>query len=70
MEVSSEYRAIVEAMVSYRKALGLSQKQLANILQISQSNIGRIENFTSIPSVETLIKIIAPLGITLTISEK
>lgn len=70
MEVSPEYKAIIEAIVKRRQALGWSQKEMANVLHVSQSTIGRIEAFSNIPSVETLLKIIAPLGITLTVIEK
>ena len=66
---SKEYDAILEAIVQRRQELGLSQKKYADQIGVSQGIIGRIEARHSIPSVETLINLIRPLGLTLVVQE-
>ena len=66
MEETEEIAAIVTAMVEQRNALGLSQRDLAAMCGIPQSSVARIESCAVKPKVETLIKIMKPLGLTLT----
>lgn len=63
------YDKLIAEIVAARKAAGLSQKKLAEMVGVQQSIIGRIENKSRVPSVETLMKIIAPLGKTLSLSD-
>lgn len=70
MEVSPEYKTIVETAVARRHELGWSQKQLAAQCGVSPTIIGRMEAFTNIPSIEAVLKMIEPLGLTLIIIEK
>ena len=57
--------AIVSAIIERRNKLGLSQRELAEICGLPHSSIARIESCTVKPKVETLIKIMKPLGLTL-----
>ena len=63
---TEEIAAIVSAMIEKRKALGLTQRDLAAMCKIPQSSVARIESCAVKPKVETLIKIMKPLGLTLT----
>ena len=50
-----------------RKELGISQRKLANLCSIPQSTIARIERSVVSPNVDTLLKILRPLGLTIDI---
>lgn len=56
-----EYEAIC-AVIGARIESHMTQKQLAEKTGIRQSNISRIENGTSSPTVETLARIAAGMG--------
>ena len=58
--------AIISAVIEQRNALGYSQRQLAEMCHIPQSSITRIESCKTVPNLETLVKIMKPLGLTLT----
>lgn len=60
--------AIIGTMIEKRKKLGMSQRELAAICGIPQSSVARIESFKTIPNLETLLKIMLPLGLKLTVS--
>ncbi len=60
--------AIVGAMIEQRNALGISQRELASICGIPQSSVARIESFKTTPNLDTLLKIMQPLGLKLTVS--
>ena len=62
MEVLAE---IVSVIIERRNELGISQRELAEICGLPQSSVARIEACTVRPKVETLIKIMKPLGLTL-----
>lgn len=57
--------SIVSAIIEKRNELGYSQRELAEICGLPQSSVARIEACTVKPKVETLIKIMKPLGLTL-----
>lgn len=59
---------IVSAIVKQRNALGISQRKLATMCGIPQSSVARIESYKTIPNLNTLLKILQPLGIRLTVS--
>ena len=50
-----------------RKAKGLSQYQLAEISREKQPAIARLEKLKAIPKIDTLFKILNPLGYKLAI---
>ena len=56
---------IVNAIIEKRNELGYSQRELAEICGLPQSSVARIEACTVKPKIETLIKIMRPLGFTL-----
>ena len=60
--------SIVSAIIDKRNEMGLSQRELANLCGIPQSSVARIETFKTTPNVETLIKLLQPLGLKLTVS--
>jgi len=60
--------AIITAVIAQRTALGISQRELAGICGIPQSSVARIESFKTTPNLDTLIKIMQPLGLKLTVS--
>ena len=62
-----EYERLLTDFITARNAAGLSQKKLADKININQSIVGRIENKTSVPSVETFLKILSGMGKTLAI---
>ena len=57
--------SIVSTIIERRNELGISQRELASICGLPHSSIARIESCTVKPKVETLIKIMKPLGLTL-----
>lgn len=59
---------IITAVTEQRNALGLSQRDLAGICGIPQSSVARIESFKTTPNLDTLLKIMHPLGLKLTVS--
>ena len=58
--------AIISAVIEQRNALGYSQRQLAEMCNMPQSSIARIESCKTVPNLETLVKMMKPLGLTLT----
>ena len=59
--LAPQYEIIREAIAS-RKAVGLSQKQLAERMGTKQANISRFENGNANPSLEFLQKMAVCLG--------
>ena len=56
---------IGENIKKFRKESGLSQQELANLININQSNVSRWEKDISRPDYETLIKLAEVLGVTI-----
>lgn len=63
MEEMDELTAIVSAMIEKRNALGISQRELAQLCGLPQSSIARIESGKTTPKLDTLLKIMHPLGL-------
>ncbi len=59
--------AIVTAIIDRRHELGYTQRDLAVICGLPQSSVARIEAYIVKPNIETLIKIMKPLGLTLSV---
>lgn len=59
--------AIVGAMIDKRNELGITQRQLAELCGIPQSSVARIESYKTTPNLDTLLKIMQPLGLTLSV---
>ena len=75
-EFDSEYRKIkqeyklIETLVEARKAKNITQKELAELVGVSQQQISRLELEKHIPKMDTFIKILDGLDLELTIVSK
>lgn len=58
-----EYKKLGANVQKYRKIAGLTQEQLAEKVDCSNSHIGQIENGRGIPSLEVITKIANVLGV-------
>lgn len=58
-----EYKKFGVNVRKYRKIAGLTQEQLAEIVDCSNSHIGQIENGRGIPSLEVTSEIANALGV-------
>ena len=67
IDVVEVLAAIVTAIINRRNELGYTQRDLAVICGLPQSSAARIEACIVKPNVETLIKIMKPLGLTLSV---
>ena len=63
-----EEAAIISAMIRQRAALGLSQRDLANLCNIPQSSVARIESNKTTPRLDTLLKLLNRLGLTVSVT--
>lgn len=61
-------RAIAVAIVRFRADRGLSQRALASVLRMTQPQVARLERGDVNPSMDTLVRVAAGLGIELTIN--
>ena len=59
--------SLISKMVEAREKRGLSQRELAKISGIKQPAIARMESLKSTPKIDTLLKVLVPLGYTLKI---
>ena len=62
------YVQIIAALNSKRQELGITQRDLAKLCKIPQSSVARIESFKVTPSIDTLLKLLRPLGLTLSVT--
>lgn len=69
MNVSPAERAKIEfqveligALVEARKARGLTQQQLAEAAGLRQSAVARLERMKATPQIDTLFRLLIPLG--------
>ncbi len=56
---------IVSKIIERRNELGYSQRDLAKLCGLPHSSVARIETYAVMPKVDTLIKIMIPLGLKL-----
>ena len=59
--------AIIGELIKARKEQGISQKQLEEISGVKQPVIARMERGVTSPQLDTIIKLLVPLGKTLKI---
>lgn len=59
---------LIGKMIEAREKNGLSQRDLAELSGVKQPAIARLESMKSTPQIDTLLKILAPLGYTLSIT--
>lgn len=60
---------IILQMINQRNELGISQRELESITGINQAAICRIETMKNVPQLDTLIKLMKPLGLKITVSK-
>lgn len=70
IEEIEDVASIICVIIKRRTELGITQRELASLCDIPQSTIGRIESFKTVPNLETVIKIMQPLGLKFTISKQ
>ncbi|MDR3072353.1 MAG: helix-turn-helix transcriptional regulator, partial [Clostridiales Family XIII bacterium] len=59
--------AIMWELIHARKELKISQRKLEELTGVRQTTITRIESGKNSPSIDTMIKVLAPLGKTLAV---
>jgi DNA-binding XRE family transcriptional regulator len=59
--------ALIGKMIEAREQQGLSQRDLAEISGVKQPAIARLESLKATPQIDTLFKVLIPLGYTLEI---
>lgn len=59
--------AIIGELIKARQELGISQKKLEELSGVKQPIIARMEKGYTSPQLETVLKVLAPLGKTLAI---
>ena len=64
-EILEPERQIIRAIIEGREANDLTQKQLSEATGIAQADISRLENGTGNPSIRTLKRLAAGLGMQL-----
>ena len=60
--------SIIGSIIEERNTLGSSQRDLARLCGMPQSSVARIESYRTTPSIDTLLKVMKPLGLTLSVS--
>ena len=58
---------LIGKMIEAREERGLSQRGLAELSGVKQPAIARLESMRSTPQIDTLFKVLNPLGYTLSI---
>lgn len=59
---------LIGKMIEAREKKGLSQRELAKLCGIKQPAIARLESMKSTPQIDTVLKILEPLGYTLSVT--
>ena len=60
-------KSLIEAVVEAREQSGLTQKQLSELCGIKQPVIARLESAVHSPQINSMIRILKPLGYTLAV---
>ena len=68
LENIEELTSIVSSLIAKRTELGISQRDLAAECGLPQSSIARIESFKTTPKLDTLLKMMRPLGLKLQVA--
>ena len=58
-------KSIIKAVIEAREKRGLTQKQLSELCGVKQPVISRLESATHSPQINSMLKILRPLGYTL-----
>ncbi len=62
--------ALIGEIIKARQEKGISQKKLEELSGVKQPVIARMERGTSNPQIDTILKLLAPLGKTLAIVDR
>ncbi|GAA4845501.1 hypothetical protein GCM10023310_24300 [Paenibacillus vulneris] len=62
-EVIEQMARLVSEITRRRKALGLTQTEVAKRAGITQAQVARLENSHTVPSMETVMKVALALGL-------
>lgn len=62
--------ALIGKLIEAREKCGMSQQELADLTGLKQLAIARLENLKATPIIDTLFKLLDPLGYTLAIVPK
>ena len=65
--LDAERAKIIGAVAQARQERGLSQKKLEALSGVKQPIIARMERGVTSPQLDTMLKILAPLGLTLAV---
>ena len=68
MECIETMASIIGSIIDRRNELDISQRELAKLCGMSQSSVARIESYRTTPSIDTLLRVMKPLGLTLSVS--
>ena len=68
LEEAEAEASIISAMIRQRSDLGISQRELASLCDMPQSSVARIESSKTTPRLDTLLKLLGQLGITLSVT--
>ena len=60
--------AIISQVILKRTNMGISQRELAAMCNMPQSSIARIEACKTIPKLDTLLRLMKPLGLNLRVA--
>jgi len=66
-ELISLEKSLITAVVEAREQSGLTQKQLSELCGIKQPVIARLESAVHSPQINSMIRILKPLGYTLAV---
>lgn len=61
----SNYKEIIDQLIEFRKAKGLTQKDLATAANLAQPAIARLESKSAVPQLDTFVKVAGALGYTI-----
>ncbi len=59
--------SLIGKLIEARESRGVTQKELAEMTGLKQSAIARLESMKATPQIDTLFKLLKPLGYTLAI---
>lgn len=60
-------KALITAVIETREQSGLTQKQLSELCGVKQPVIARLESAVHSPQINSMLKILKPLGYTLAV---
>ena len=66
-EIINLEKSLISAIVDAREQSGMTQKQLSELCGVKQPVIARLESAVHSPQVNSIIKILKPLGYTLAV---